>query len=79
MDAERFLSRHSVTYPSIKDPSSDTADKYGVTGIPETFFIDRDGRVVAHVAGEVRSSQLEEGIAAAVTGRVVPVLLAGGS
>lgn len=78
VDAERFLSRYSVTYPSIKDPSSDTADEYGVTGIPETFFIDRDGRVVAHVAGEVSSSQLKEGIAAAVSGEVVPVLSAGG-
>lgn len=77
VDAERFLSRYSVTYPSIKDPSSDTADQYGVTGIPETFFIDEDGRVVAHVAGEVNSRQLEEGIAAAVSGEVVPVLLPG--
>lgn len=75
VDAEDFLSRYSVTYPSVKDPTDTAADDYGATGIPETFFIDGDGEVVAHVAGEVNAGQLRQGTDAAVSGDVLPALL----
>ncbi len=53
----------------MRDPDNSTAREWGVTGLPETFFIRRDGRVVGHVIGVVSSQQLEEGIRAAVRGR----------
>lgn len=34
-----------VPYPSVMDPRTATAIDYGVYGVPETFFIGRDGRV----------------------------------
>jgi cytochrome c biogenesis protein CcmG/thiol:disulfide interchange protein DsbE len=36
----------------LADPGSRTAIAYGVFGIPETFFIDRDGVVVGKIIGE---------------------------
>ena len=59
------------TYPSVREPGRDVANDYGATGIPETYFIDRQGRVVAHVIGVVSARQLAQGAAAAATGRVV--------
>jgi cytochrome c biogenesis protein CcmG, thiol:disulfide interchange protein DsbE len=34
------------SYPALVDPNSRTAIDYGLYGVPETFFIGRDGRVV---------------------------------
>ncbi len=68
-DAVDFLRRLELDFPNVRDPSNDTARAWGVTGIPETFFIGRDGRVVGHVIGTVTDQQLEEGVAAALAGR----------
>ena len=42
----------SETTLYLADPGSRTAIAYGVFGIPETFFIDPDGRVVGKIIGE---------------------------
>ena len=68
-DARAFLSDVGITYPSVRDPGKKTSKQYGATGIPETYFISPNGRVVAHVVGTVSSEQLTAGIAAAEAGR----------
>jgi cytochrome c biogenesis protein CcmG/thiol:disulfide interchange protein DsbE len=45
-DARRFTKRFGVTYPVVYDGSGSTLGKWGVTGFPETFFVDRSGRLV---------------------------------
>jgi cytochrome c biogenesis protein CcmG, thiol:disulfide interchange protein DsbE len=69
-DGEGFLHKYGTTYPSVREPGRDVANSYGATGIPETYFIDADGRVVAHVIGVVSARQLAQGAVAAATGRV---------
>ncbi len=69
-DAEAYLREFGVGYPTVRDPSDATSRRYGATGLPETFFIDRGGRVVGHVVGAVSEGQLEAGVQAARTGRV---------
>ncbi|WP_370325953.1 TlpA family protein disulfide reductase [Euzebya sp.] len=49
--AVAFLDELGHGYPHLVDPGSRTAIDYGVFGIPETYFIDRDGTVVAKVTG----------------------------
>ncbi len=44
-DARAFLREFGVTYPNGRDASGKIAIDYGVWGIPETFFIDREGRI----------------------------------
>jgi cytochrome c biogenesis protein CcmG/thiol:disulfide interchange protein DsbE len=69
-DGEGFIRKHGATYPSVREPGRDIANSYGATGIPETYFIDAHGRVVAHVIGVVSDRQLAQGALAAATGRV---------
>jgi len=45
-DAEAFLARYGdAGYPHVVDPDGRLAIDFGVTGPPETFFVDADGRV----------------------------------
>ena len=46
-----FLDELGRGYDHVTDPGSRTAIDFGVFGVPETFFIDRDGTVVAKVVG----------------------------
>jgi cytochrome c biogenesis protein CcmG/thiol:disulfide interchange protein DsbE len=70
-DARSFLSELGVTYPSLRDSGKKTSKRYGATGIPETYFISANGRVVAHVVGAVSAQQLDSGVAAARADRPV--------
>ena len=45
-DAKRFMKRFGLTYPVVYDGSGSTLGRWGVTGFPETFFVDRKGRLV---------------------------------
>ena len=45
------------------------ADQYGgVEGLPTTFYIDRNGKIVKKVAGLVSHGEIEDGIKAALNG-----------
>ncbi len=46
-DAEQFVRQHHINYPVVRDVTGSFARAYGASGIPETFVIDRDGRVAA--------------------------------
>jgi len=48
---EPFVREMSLTFPVLVDPEHQVGDRYGITGYPETFLIDRNGRVVEHVIG----------------------------
>lgn len=48
---EPFVRELKLTFPVLLDPDGDVVGRYRVTGYPETFIIDRDGRVVAHEIG----------------------------
>ena len=44
-DARRFMKRYGLTYPVAYDGKGSTVGKWGVRGVPETFFVDRSGTV----------------------------------
>jgi cytochrome c biogenesis protein CcmG, thiol:disulfide interchange protein DsbE len=46
-DALSFLRAHRATFPSLRDRDRAYGHELGVTGYPETFVIDRRGRVAA--------------------------------
>jgi cytochrome c biogenesis protein CcmG/thiol:disulfide interchange protein DsbE len=58
--ARRFLDRYRVNYVSVRDGSDHTYIAYGLTGVPETYFLDRRGRAVRHVVGAVSQLELEQ-------------------
>lgn len=39
------------SYPSLQDPDARTAIDYGLYGVPETFFIARDGKIARKITG----------------------------
>jgi cytochrome c biogenesis protein CcmG/thiol:disulfide interchange protein DsbE len=68
-DARTFIEHHGVTYLTVQDGSGMVGDRYGLTGVPETFFIDRRGRLVGvHILGPVNHyvSEFRRGIRAAL-------------
>jgi len=58
-DSTTFLKKHGLTYPSLRDNKLQLAPKYGTNALPETFVIDRRGRIVAVSRGEVTRAFLD--------------------
>lgn len=54
-DARGFLRRHGLTYPTVYDGPGSTLQRYGVTGFPETYVVDRKGHVVEAFVGAIAS------------------------
>jgi cytochrome c biogenesis protein CcmG, thiol:disulfide interchange protein DsbE len=46
-DAAQFVHQHHLTYPVLRDVNGNFVRSFGTTGVPETFVIDRRGRIVA--------------------------------
>ena len=57
-DAREFVARSGTSYPVVVDRRSETALAYGVRGIPETYLVDRGGRIVDRVIGPVDEAKL---------------------
>jgi cytochrome c biogenesis protein CcmG/thiol:disulfide interchange protein DsbE len=54
----RFVAEEGIPYPNALDTNGFITIDYGVTGIPEKFFIDREGRVVRKYVGPIRTEEL---------------------
>jgi cytochrome c biogenesis protein CcmG/thiol:disulfide interchange protein DsbE len=68
--ALKFMRRFNITYPIVADDLGLTGH-YGVTGYPETYFIDRRGRIIpaasngkiiGHIIGPATQTLLDENI-----------------
>ena len=61
-DEERAIRRHvqrfAVTYPNAIDARGRVAIDYAVRGIPEKYFMDKDGQVVRKIVGPVSAEKL---------------------
>jgi cytochrome c biogenesis protein CcmG/thiol:disulfide interchange protein DsbE len=61
-DARRFAQRVGWTYPLVRDGPGEILGPYAVAAFPETFFVDRSGKLVARIDGEVTEATLEANI-----------------
>ena len=52
-DALEFVQEYDLDYLHVRDEDMRIYASYGLTGQPETFFIDQDGVLVEHVAGPI--------------------------
>lgn len=64
--ARDFMERFDATWPAALDPGAEVADAYRVFGPPETYFIDRDGRIAARQIGQISERSLDEKLAAII-------------
>jgi peroxiredoxin len=46
-----YVQKNGYHFKILLDPENKVGDSYGVSGVPETFIIDRKGRIVAHHMG----------------------------
>ena len=67
-DAHRFLQRHHLDYVALRARGSSVYDAYGLIGLPETYYLDARGRVVAQTVGGLTERKLAAGIARAERG-----------
>jgi cytochrome c biogenesis protein CcmG/thiol:disulfide interchange protein DsbE len=67
-NAREFMKRFDYTFPNGLDPGSKISIDFGVYGVPETFFIDRQGRIRAKHVGALGPELLEREIQALLAG-----------
>jgi cytochrome c biogenesis protein CcmG, thiol:disulfide interchange protein DsbE len=60
--ALQFAKAKGVSYPIGVDPQLAAANAYGVTGLPQTFFLNAQHRIVDHVLGAVTQADLDKGL-----------------
>jgi cytochrome c biogenesis protein CcmG/thiol:disulfide interchange protein DsbE len=66
-DARRFVERYDLSYLTLHDKDKWTWGRYGLRGLPETWFVDRRGRLVGeHVEGPVTAEELDQSIRVAL-------------
>jgi len=70
-DARNFARRYGITFPLAYDGPGKTLPSYGVTGFPETYVLNREGRVVQAFVGAINSdedhAQLQSAVARALS------------
>ena len=61
--ARAFLARMGASWPAAMDPGDAIANRFGIVGPPDTFFIDRNGVVVGRQIGQLSAADLDRGLA----------------
>jgi cytochrome c biogenesis protein CcmG/thiol:disulfide interchange protein DsbE len=64
-DSKAFVAEQDLDYPSVRDVGKDLAEQYGTRSLPETFVLDKQGRVVAVGRGEIDRAFLDAAISQA--------------
>ena len=63
--ALRFADRYGMSFPSVRDVGTQLARRHGTHRVPETFVIDRRGRVVDLFRGQIDQAFLDRALARA--------------
>jgi cytochrome c biogenesis protein CcmG/thiol:disulfide interchange protein DsbE len=61
-DAQDFIAEYKLTYPMLKDRDGDGLETFGVVQYPETFAIDRQGRIADVQRGPVDERFMRESV-----------------
>jgi peroxiredoxin len=59
-DSKRWLEELGKSYPSLIDTGARTAIDYGVSGVPETFIVDKQGVVAFKKFGPLTTEELTQ-------------------
>jgi cytochrome c biogenesis protein CcmG, thiol:disulfide interchange protein DsbE len=64
-DSEAFARHYHLSYPELRDTDGEFAHAYGTNQLPESFIVDRSGRIVAIARGEIGEPFVRRAIALA--------------
>ena len=59
-NAKEFMRRFNFSFPNALDPGSKVSIDYGVYGVPETFFIDTQGRIAYKHVGALTPTLINQ-------------------
>ena len=62
--AEAFIDKNGYSFPIYLDDEGEAAAAYAVTAVPQTFFISREGVIVAKQIGAIDENRLRQNITA---------------
>ena len=66
--AKRYLQKFNVTYPNGPDLASRISKRYAIRGVPETFFISPEGKIIGcRKTGPLSQTELKQRI-----GQILP-------
>jgi len=51
-DVKKYKSDFNISFPLLIDEDAKVANAYGVQSHPETFFINREGKIIGRVFGD---------------------------
>lgn len=64
-DAKKFRDQYGLGFPMLLDDAQSRASvAYGLVGVPETYFIDRQGRILERHKGQLFQEDLDRGLKA---------------
>jgi cytochrome c biogenesis protein CcmG, thiol:disulfide interchange protein DsbE len=64
-DSQSFVVHNHISYPNLRDTDGEFAHSYGTDQLPETFLIDRHGKIAAISRGEIDKAFLDRAVALA--------------
>lgn len=59
-EARAFARTYGLQYPILRDVDGNFATHYGIKGMPETFVLDRRGRIVALARGPIDAAWVKD-------------------
>jgi cytochrome c biogenesis protein CcmG/thiol:disulfide interchange protein DsbE len=62
-DARDFIAEYELTYPMLRDGEGESRERFAILGFPETFVIDRRGRIAAVARGPVDDAFMRKHVA----------------
>lgn len=60
--AREFIRKNRWTFPNLRDADGVVGNRWGLSGLPNTFVLDRDGRIVTVLRGPQTRAQLERAL-----------------
>ena len=69
-DGLEFVKSHDITYPQLHDGNGDFAENdLKTTGVPESFLVNPQGKLVLHSLGPVTERYLDANVTPFITGK----------
>jgi len=58
--AVRYMAKLKISYPILLDPDLSATRRYGVSGVPTTYILDRNGVLRFKILGEITADKLDK-------------------